>query len=75
MVRIEDDKIVIEIPCSNQRDGEDKWEEMTKMLLNLIQDVDEKLLYKDDLYVAIELLRAMLPRFECVDCHPGLHEE
>ena len=44
-------------------DGEDTWEEMTKMLLTLIQDTDEEMLRKDELYMAIELLRAMLPKF------------
>lgn len=63
MVRIEDTKIVIEIPCRNRLDGVDTWEEMTKMLLTLIQDTDEEMLRKDDLYMAIELLRAMLPKF------------
>ena len=64
MVRIEDNKIVIEIPCHSKRDGECTWEEMTKMLLSLIQDADEDMLQKDDLYMAIELLRAMLPKFD-----------
>lgn len=64
MVRIEDTKIVIEIPCRNRMDGEDTWEAMTKMLLTLIQDTDEEVLRKDELYMAIELLRAMLPKFE-----------
>lgn len=65
MVRIEETKIVIEIPCRSKRDGECTWEEMTKMLLSLIQDADEEMLQKEDLYMAIELLRAMLPKFEC----------
>ena len=65
MVRIEDTKIVIEIPCRNRINGEDTWEEMVKMLLTLIQDADEDMLRKDELYMAIELLRAMLPKFEC----------
>lgn len=63
MVRIEDTKIVIEIPCRNRMDGEDTWEAMTKMLLTLIQDTDEEMFRKDELYMAIELLRAMLPKF------------
>lgn len=63
MVRIEESKIVIEIPCHSKRDGECTWEEMTKMLLSLIQDADEDMLQKDELYMAIELLRAMLPKF------------
>lgn len=63
MVRIEDTKIVIEIPCRNRMDGEDTWEAMTKMLLTLIQDTDEEMLRKDELYMTIELLRAMLPKF------------
>lgn len=65
MVRIEETKIVIEIPCRGKRDGECTWEEMTKMLLSLIQKADEDMLQRDDLYMAIELLRAMLPKFEC----------
>lgn len=64
MVRIEDTKIVIEIPCRNRINGEATWEAMTKMLLTLIQDTDEEMLRKDELYMAIELLRAMLPKFE-----------
>lgn len=66
MVRIEETKIVIEIPCRGKRDGECTWEELTKMLLSLIQDADDAMLQRDDLYMAIELLRAMLPKFECV---------
>ena len=60
MVRIEDTKIVIEIPCRNRMDGEDTWEEMTKMLLTLIQDTDEEMLRKDELYMAIELLLSLI---------------
>ena len=74
MVRIEETKIVIEIPCSGKRDGECTWEELTKMLLSLIQDADEDMLQKDDLYMAIELLRAMLPKFECGSCVSGLSD-
>lgn len=72
MVRIEETKIVIEIPCRNKMDGEDTWEEMTKMLLSLIQDADDDMLQKDDLYMAIELLRAMLPKFESVSGLSGI---
>ncbi len=74
MVRIEETKIVIEIPCRNKMDGEDTWEEMTKMLLSLIQDADDDMLQKDDLYMAIELLRAMLPKFECCGCGGAVSE-
>lgn len=74
MVRIEDTKIVIEIPCRNRINGEDTWEEMVKMLLTLIQDADEDMLRKDELYMAIELLRAMLPKFECGSCGSALSE-
>lgn len=72
MVRIEETKIVIEIPCQGKRDGECTWEELTKMLLSLIQDADDAMLQRDDLYMAIELLRAMLPKFECGSCVSGL---
>ncbi|MGP1464181.1 MAG: hypothetical protein ACTTKJ_00970 [Prevotella koreensis] len=64
MVRIEDNKIVIEIPCSDCINGLCTWEAMTKMLLSLLQDADEEMLQKDDLYIAIELLRSMLPKFD-----------
>lgn len=74
MVRIEESKIVIEIPCRSKRDGECTWEEMTKMLLSLIQDADEEMLHKEDLYMAIELLRAMLPKFECCSCGSAVSE-
>lgn len=74
MVRIEETKIVIEIPCRGKRAGEDTWEEMTKMLLSLIQDADDDMLQKDDLFMAIELLRAMLPKFECCDCGGAVSE-
>jgi hypothetical protein len=65
MVRIEENKIVIEVPCFIHRDGECTWEQLVEMLLALIQDADEDMLQKDELYMAIELLRAMLPKFEC----------
>lgn len=68
MVRIEDTKIVIEVPCHSRVDGVDTWGQlvqMMQMMLSLIQDADGDMLQKDDLFMAIELLRAMLPKFEC----------
>ena len=72
MVRIEENKIVIEIPCHSKIDGVDTWREMTNMLLSLVQAADEEMLEKYELYMAMELLRAMLPKFECgSEVHSG----
>lgn len=40
MVRIEDNKIVIEVPTFSRADGEENWKQMTKVLFHLIQNVE-----------------------------------
>ncbi|MCI7309766.1 MAG: hypothetical protein MR536_02810 [Prevotella sp.] len=64
MVRIEENKIVIEIPTLNYNSGVDDWQQMTDVLFNLIQMYDSERFSDEERYVAMQLLREMLPRFE-----------
>lgn len=64
MVRIEEKKIVIEVPAFSRVSGKNDWERMTGALLHAIQTADGDLMTADERYDLLELLRAMLPGFE-----------
>lgn len=74
MVRIEDKKIVIEMPTTSRESGREDWERMTDALLHLAQTAEEDLFNSDERYMIMELLRAMLPKFECCDCVGAVSE-
>lgn len=74
MVRIEDKKIVIEVPTTSRVSGCEEWEEMTAALLHLVQTADGDLFDSDERYIILELLCAMLPKFECCSCGSAVSE-
>ena len=63
MVRIEKDRVTIEVPCASRVDGLEYWEGLTRSLLDLVQVTSGEILADDDRCNIVELLRAMLPRF------------
>ena len=64
MVRIEDKKLVIEVPTMSRESGCEDWERMTDALLHMVQTADGDLFDSDERAMILELLRAMLPKFE-----------
>ena len=68
MVRIEEKRLVIEIPAMSRKSAVEDLALMTDGLLHLIQTADGELMSDEERYTLMELLRAMLPKFECGSC-------
>ena len=65
MVHIEEDgRLIIEMDCGYKLEAMETWEQLVQMLLTLIQNEDEDLAQRRELFMAVELLRALLPRFD-----------
>lgn len=48
----------------SRESGCEDWERMTDALLHMVQTADGDLFDSDERYMILELLRAMLPKFE-----------